>query len=189
MNIDTAHSGKIIIKLTDSEVMLFFGGYSKISTSNANFKAIINKIIMKAIRTNPDFIKSKDLIIEVHSKELQGCEIHITRPCENNISVKNNSNGFIFCFANSDDMIKAVCRLYINFKTRNLYSSVYKYESIYILILKTIRLNNVDRIISEYSCANISYSQTAEACIDEYGIPLVKDNAIKRIGKPFFKAF
>lgn len=188
MKIETVNRSKIIVRLTDSEVMLFFGGYSEISLSNESFKSVINKIIIKAVKNNPDFASNRDYIIEIRSKALSGCEIHITKSGKTAELSNNIINRYIFYFNNSENMIKAVNRLYLSYKTRNLNSSVYKFKDCFVLIIKSERFKNIEPLISEYSSGNLEYSSVAESFFEEYGILIAKEKAIKVIGKSFSKA-
>lgn len=95
---------------------------------------------------------------------------------------------YIFYFNGSENMIKAINRLYLSYKTRNSFSSLYKIKDCFVLIIKSKRFRNIKPMISEYSSGYLEYSNVAEAYFEEYGILIAKENAIKLIGKSFSKA-
>ncbi|MBQ3817422.1 MAG: adaptor protein MecA [Clostridia bacterium] len=187
MKIETVNNSKIIIKLTDSEVMLFLGGYSEIIDSSKAFKSRLDRIISKALNSYPDFQNCRDYIVEIKGSTLNGCEIHISKTKAENPQNRRKVKTLVCSFNNTESMIKAICRLYLNYKTRNLTSSVYKLSNKYILIIKSERQNIIKPMLIEYCSEFIKHSYITESYCEEYGTAIALENAIRTIGKHFVR--
>lgn len=130
--------------------------------------------------------------IEVYALPTQGVIVIITRGEDINreqhavyqVDVRIGQQNFIaFSFAEFEDMISAI-KMLKNYVTEN--GSVYSYKGHYILFLAEHEFETEDHasitaILSEYGLA----SSLTEAYLDEYGKPVLKNDAIQVLNHHF----
>lgn len=92
---------------------------------------------------------------------------------------------YLFIFPDSESMISSVLFLYRHKFIFN--SMLYKTENDYRLIIKCMRLKPCLLSLNEF-CKRHSNNIIETAFTKEYGKLLISKNAIKTIGKYFFKA-
>lgn len=174
---------KMKISLTDSEMRIFFGGYSKIDYSDPKTRIALNMLLHEALPDN-SFIDNKGkTMIEIKSVFEGGCEILLTRL---NAAGRQQKRIYVFEFNKSEDMLLGITNLYSNRRTRHLHSSLYKMPKSFRLVITANDLSDVSERLNDYECT-VYESDIAAAYTDEYGKLLIYGNAVERLGKIFFK--
>ncbi|MBE6761210.1 MAG: hypothetical protein E7551_02885 [Ruminococcaceae bacterium] len=186
------------IHLNKYELKKYFNSYNEISIENPNAKRTIGILFNIAINMSAFETKGKRLI-EVFPTASGGCILKFTSnplPFETtknknqNLRFKNQkskNNPYIFCFKDFENLLLVIEKLYKNNVTKLYTASVYRLNKKYFLKihipvydLKTGLLTNE---FAEYS----TKGKMAECLINEYAKPIVTNNAIKEIGKYFYK--
>ena len=174
---------KIKIALTDREVLSFFGAYEKITSMTGSTRLTVGLLLKESLAKYENELDG-ELLVEIRAKENFGCIITVSSAdSSRRESVKVQK---MFEFSNSESMIIGVTRLY---KSRrfNGESNLYKMQRSYRLIISA-RADS-DFIFMNEFCLRQSDSPIEVAYTEEYGTPIVKKDAVAKIGKAFSKSF
>ncbi len=166
MTLSSTSSQKIIISLSNTEVLSAFGSYERLLTLDKGTRYALYSLIKEVISSNNLFDKKDKILAKIRPKRHEGCEIILLKETEE----------YILHFKSSLELENAIT--FLSKRKEITESSLYKTKNGYYLLLK-----------SNHSLANISPSSKIEAeYIKEYAKPLIKKDAIsvyKRIIKGF----
>lgn len=157
---------KLKITLTNTEVLTIFGGYEELLTLNKNTKYAVYALIREIL--DEEQYNTNKATIKIKSKKPLGCEI----------TLNSEENEYLLFFSNCRELEKAIKAL-----NKNLKSALYKTESSYCLLIKS--LSEKPLIKAQSFCYGSSNSKLIAAHIREYAKPLIKDNAIDIWHKAF----
>ena len=158
--IDSTH---VKIILTELEVNLGFGGIEKLLLMRKKTKEKLKSLIFNTVNLPEKNIKINGKIAILKDK---GCVLRV--------QFLSKKDFFIYCFENSESLINTVVSVFKEYKHQK--SDLYLLDNGYRLITykKLPELEPLQRQIDfEYT--------------NEYGKPLIKNNAIYQFGKAFIK--
>ncbi len=179
MTVYNENLDEIKIILTHTEVIACFGSYEKLTLMGDNIKTSLSLLISEITRNkikNPEDYEIKGKII---ARKNFGCNIVLK--LYKTERLKNLPT--IFIFKHSEDLIFAVKTVFSFFK--NVPSDLYLMPDGYRLVIKKSRFEIVP---SEFNI-NVKNSNIDLAFTEEYGKPLILNDAIYRLRKAFIKDF
>lgn len=180
MQISEISGNKIKITLTDTEVLCCFSSYQKLFSMSAKTKNTIKILIGDIIYSHYGILGCDKICAEIRGKENTGCVIILS--CEAEIK---NCKDYILCFKNSEEMIKSSLMLNRLLKKQRTFSSLYKNEKQYFLIINTLLDKKTLSKIREFF--NIQCDTVKSEYIKEYCNLITEQNAIKKISLAFSK--
>lgn len=185
------------IHLNKYELKKYFSGYSKINLEDSNTRKTITTLFNIAVNRS-DFDLEGKRTIEIFPTASGGCILKLTTitpgpQVQTNKNVKNirlksskkQNSPYIFCFKNFDNLLSVITELYKCEKTKNYISALHFANNKYFLKI-TLPLFDVKTgiLINEF-CEYSTKGKFAESKLDEYSKELIKENAIKILGKYF----
>ncbi len=163
MTVSFPFDHKIIITLTNTEVLCTFGSYEKLFALDKNTKYAINALLKEVLNSHKIFNKTDKILAKIKLKKPEGCEITLFK----------ETREYILYFSNSRNLDKAISYLSAR-KLKTEQSSLYKTENGYFLLIES---EKPFPVFNEF-CTNIINSKITSAYIKEYGKPLIKNDAI-----------
>lgn len=171
-------SSKLIISLTHTEVLCCFYSYERLNSLSHSVKTAIN-LLIHGVANNSNFKKGLPLSAKIKIINNNGCKITVTpkEPVR-----KKTLKIYALDFACNEDLTRTIILLYRRLAARRLFSSIYKTEKGYRLIIKTKNpsaLYGADEFYENLALLNEDTSETGKLLM--YG------NAILKYGKIFSK--
>ncbi len=174
-----AFDRKLRIVLSGEEVHNLFGNYDQINYSEPESRKKLNELIGRAFPNTAFFQNTKSVRIDVRPRN-GGCSIELTKK-KSKYKRLRASSVCLIQFDNSEEMIRAGCRLYRLIHPKNDNSKLYKTKNGY--RLQTIIPNNLlEQLRNEYS---VTTSKTAIAAAEEYDRIICKNNAVTGLYNAF----
>ena len=170
------------IKLTDNEVISYFGAYERLKSMSSNIQYAINTLLRDIIEENREFFENKNISGGIKAVKNRGCEIILYH---GKPSRKTDEAEYCFLFSDSESLTEAVLLLYGEKRTKKLKSQLYRLYEDYCLIIKTGTPEEL-YIMNEVICKKPASPHFAEYA-KEHGDPLIINNAINSYGVIFSK--
>lgn len=169
---------EIKIILTHTEVIACFGSYEKLTLMSDNIKTSLTLLISEVTK---DLIKNpKDYEIkgQIVARKNFGCRIllKLSKP------QKTAFSPIIYIFSDSESLIYAIKTAFAKTKAQ---SDLYLMDSGYRLTVKNCR----PKIFPQEFGFKSQSGEIALAYTEEYGKPLILNDAIYRLQKTFIKDF
>ncbi len=182
MKVSEINSNKVKIFLTNTEVLCCFGDYEKLFNMSGHTKALI-KALLNDIAENHNMSHYQRLTAKIHAGKNFGCVIILSASGSKRVRKK-----YTLIFPDSESLLKA--SLYMQSLSRNKYhkSKLYKINNSYRLIFES-DCNNDDFLTLNEFCQGLYSEDLQFEYTKEYGTLLIKDKAVTKIAKTFFKDF
>ena len=164
MTVYKLNDKKFRIYLTYAEIKLGFGGRHNLINMDKLVKYKLNSLICNTLKDK------KITNGKIYLLKNKGCIITIFTNC--------NYEKYLFEFKKSEDLIKTI--IFIFKEHKNVKSDLYLLDKKYNLIIK----DSKPPVLKNYKTNKILISKT-----EEYGKPLILNNAIYRFGKAFINNF
>lgn len=184
MMVSSLGPNKIMISLTDEEVVMFFGGYDEINCESPKTRLALNVLLHEAI-ADKSFLRScSKLLIDIKPAN-GGCEIILTRT-EHGGTRHSAPQIYLFEFPDSESMTRAIIFLYRTRRTRKLNSYLYKMPDGFRLLVRAANFSKEARRLNEY-CTRQSKSPYEVAYSEEHGRLIAAKNAVEILGRAFIR--
>ena len=171
-------TNKLLISLTHTEVLCCFYSYERLNSLSNSVKTAINLLIL-GIADESRLKKGLPLSAKIKIMNNNGCKITVTQ--KEPIS-KRVYRTYALDFACNEDLTQTIIMLYRRNFAKRLFSSIYKTETGYRLIIKTKNpsaLYGTDEFYQKLTVLNDEYTESGKLLL--YG------NAIFKYGKIFSK--
>lgn len=180
---------RLLIELTGEDMDLLDLTFNQLDWKDEYSREVIWKILTRARNEIGFSVEDKQLMIEA-IPQTDGCFVLITllsgRGRERRIfKIKESKKPFVFSFKTSENLIRAIERLYDK-ENKFIRSTVLEYDNRYYIIIYTQGSvsTRIQSIMSEYG-ELIGKDQIIAAQISEQGKVIAKNNAIEKIGRYF----
>lgn len=187
------------IHLSKYEIKKYFNSYEEINMEDPNSKRTINLLFNIAVNLSEFETKGKRLI-EVFPTPSGGCILKFTSnplPAKYEMfdkkgplrlkNLKSKNHPYIFCFETFENLLSVIEKLYKKENTNNYTASLYKVNKKFflkiVIPLYDFKTSIFANEYSEYS----TKGALSEALLKEYAKLIIKDKAIKKLGKYFCK--
>lgn len=178
MTVYKADRNKIKIVLTDSDVQMLFGSYNGLNSMDSNVRLTIALLLKENIKIR-DSEYDGDWLIEIRAKENFGCIIMVSRAEKRRETAKKLA---VLDFRDADSMLHGITALHQSRKFHGK-SALYKIENTYRLILTA--KNDKSLFFMNEFCSFRDNAVLAAAYAEEYGEPIVLNDAVRHIGNLF----
>lgn len=169
-------ANKLLISLTHTEVLCCFYSYERLNSLSGSVKTAINLLIL-GVADESRLKKGLPLSAKIKIINNNGCKITVT---QKEPSKKRIYKTYAFDFACNEDLTSAIIMLYRRNTSRRLFSSIYKIDTGYRLVIKTKNpsaLYGTDEFYDKLTLNDYT----------ENGKLLMYGNAILKYGKIFSK--
>jgi hypothetical protein len=169
---------KLLISLTHIEVLSCFYSYERLNSLSHSVKMAISLLIL-GVADQSNIKKGIPLSAKIKVLDNRGCEITVT-PKET--ERKRKYKTYQLDFACNEDLTGTIIMLYRRPNAKRLFSSIYKTENGYRLIIKTKNpsaLYGTDEFYRKLTVFSNEYTESGKLLL--YG------NAILKYGKIFSK--
>lgn len=184
MTVTQINENQLKITLSNTEVLGCFGEYEKLNRMSDSIKASLSALLREILTDYGFTRKHCRLIAKLKIQKPIGCEITVSALQKGHFT----NTKMLFEFDNLEELTIGILHLY---KSNNHMpqSSLYKFDNRYRLIIKSRENSKAFFTINEF-CQTKSVSPITIAYTEEYGTPLIENNAIEIYGKAFIsKAF
>ena len=180
---------RLLIGLTGEDMDLLDLTFNQLNWKDDYSREVIWKLLSRAKKEIGFMTDDKQLMIEAIPQQ-DGCFVLITLLAKLNrerkiFKIKENKKPYIFSFKSSENLIRAIERLYEN-ESKFIRSTVLEYNEKYYIILyiQGSMSTKLQAVVSEYG-ELIGKDFIVAAQISEQGRLIVKNNAIEKIGRSF----
>lgn len=182
MQVSEIDSNKVKIFLTNTEVLCCFGDYEKLFNLSGHTRTLI-KALLNDIAESHNMLHHKRLTAKIHAGKNFGCVIILSAS-----GVKKAVKKYTLLFPDSESLIKA--SLYMQSMKHKKYhkSQLYKINNSYHLIFES-ECKTDDLLTLKEFCQVLYSGDLQFEYTKEYGTLLIKDKAVTKIVKTFFKDF
>lgn len=170
MTVCEVNNQKLIITLSNIEVISAFGGYEQLFSMTDSIKSSINALLREIIAEHKAF-KANKIIAQIRAKKFEGLEITLLSVESRNEHIKKE---YAFLFPDFESLINAVLKLPFNKE-----SALYKTEDGYYLIIESSNIGEL-HLLNEF-CFNKADKEYLCEYIREYGRQILKKDAIKTL--------
>lgn len=177
MTVSDIQGNKIKISLTDVEVLSCFGSYERLFSMTKAIKSAVQSLLEDII-AQKGYADCEKMLVEIKAKKNCGCIITVS------LLSGNTQKSYIFEFADSESLTRAVVILYKDRRTRRLESRLYKMPQGFRLIIFSREYKPVFFLLNEF-CRRQNSCPIELAYTEEYGKPLISENAIEIYGSAF----
>lgn len=180
---------RLLIGLTGEDMDILDLTFSQLNWKDDYSREVIWKLLSRAKKEIGFMTDDKQLMIEAIPQQ-DGCFVLITLLAKLNrerkvFKIKENKKPYVFSFKSSENLIRAIERLYDN-ECKFIRSTVLEYNEKYYIILymQGSMSTKLQAVVSEYG-ELIGKDFIVAAQISEQGKLIAKNNAIEKIGKFF----
>lgn len=180
---------RLLIGLTGEDMDLLDLTFSQLNWKDDYSREVIWKLLSRAKKEIGFMTDDRQLMIEAIPQQ-DGCVVLITLLAKLNrerkiFKIKENKKPYVFSFKSSEDLIRAIERLYDN-ECKFIRSTVLEYNEKYYIILyiQGSVSTKLQAVVSEYG-ELIGKDFIVAAQISEQGRIIAKNNAIEKIGRSF----
>ena len=180
---------RLLIGLTGEDMDLLDLTFNQLNWKDDYSREVIWKLLSRAKKEIGFMTDDKQLMIEAIPQQ-DGCFVLITLLAKLNrerkiFKIKENKKPYVFSFKSSENLIRAIERLYEN-ESKFIRSTVLEYNEKYYIILyiQGSMSTKLQAVVSEYG-ELIGKDFIVAAQISEQGRLIVKNNAIEKIGRSF----
>lgn len=180
---------RLIIGLTGDDMELLNLTFNQLDWKDEYSREVIWGLLSRARKEIGFSVDDRQLMIEA-IPQTDGCFVLVTLLSRSNRSrrvfkIKESKKPYVFSFKSSENLIRAIERLYSK-ETRFIRSTVLEYNERYYIVIyvQGSVSTRIQSIMSEYG-ELIGKDKIVAAQIGEQGRTLAKNNAIEKIGKHF----
>ncbi len=180
---------RLLIGLTGEDMDLLDLTFSQLNWKDDYSREVIWKLLSRAKKEIGFMTDDKQLMIEAIPQQ-DGCFVLITLLAKLNkerkiFKIKENKRPYVFLFKSSENLIRAIERLYDN-ECKFIRSTVLEYNEKYYIIIyvQGSMSTKLQAIVSEYG-ELVGKDFIVAAQVSEQGKIIAKNNAIEKIGKFF----
>ena len=180
---------RLLIGLTGEDMDLLDLTFSQLNWKDDYSREVIWKLLSRAKKEIGFMTDDKQLMIEAIPQQ-DGCFVLITLLAKLNkerkiFKIKENKRPYVFSFKSSENLIRAIERLYDN-ECKFVRSTVLEYNKKYYIIIyiQGSMSAKLQAIVSEYG-ELVGKDFIVAAQVSEQGKIIAKNNAIEKIGKFF----
>lgn len=175
---------RIKVILTDTEVISCFGAYERLCTMSGSIKSALNALLRDIITDYRRTCNKCKIVANIRAKKNCGCEITLSAVGTRH---SQEEKEYIYDFADTEDLTRAILQLYRQRGMRSIKSSLYKMPRGFRLLIKSGKSRDSFFVLNEF-CLKSSCSHTEAEYTREHGKPLITETAVKKYGSVFFKA-
>lgn len=180
---------RLLIGLTGEDMELLDLTFNELNWKDEYSREVIWKLLSRARKEIGFSVDDKQLMIEA-IPQTDGCFVIITLLSKLNgnrriFKIKESKKPFVFSFKSSENLIRAIERLYDK-ESKFIRSTVLEYNEKYYIIIyvQGPMATKLQAIVSEYG-ELVGKDRVVAAQINEQGRLIAKNNAIEKIGRYF----